>query len=135
MAPVAAQLASGLSIDKVGPQISVHDCLLGGPEPCSVIDNILYGEITHIDRFGNLCTNIKREDVEKFSGGGKIAIRLGGDGPLTIDTFCCSYSGQAEKALLALYDSHGFLEIAENMGSASQRLQSSIGSIVSIFLK
>jgi len=133
MAPVAAQLATGLAIDKVGPNISPGDCLLLGTSPCSVIDGVLHGEITHIDRFGNLCTNVSRRELERFSHGRKITIQVGEDGGCTVDTFCSSYAEQAENVLLALYDSHDFLEIAENMGNAAQRFQVSAGSWIYIF--
>lgn len=135
MAPVAAQLATGLTIESVGPRMAPGDYILSGPESCSVIDGVLYGEITHIDRFGNLCTNISRNEVEKFSSGKKITIQVGEDCELFIDTFCSSYADQTKNALLALYDSHDCLEIAENMGNASQRLRSSTGSQVLVFLK
>jgi S-adenosylmethionine hydrolase len=135
MAPVAAQLVTGLAIDRVGPHVAPEDCLLSNPEKCSVIDGVLHGEITHVDGFGNLCTNISRNEVEIFSGGKKITIQVGGKAELSVDTFCSSYAGQTKGALLALFDSHGFLEIAENMGNASQRLRSSTGSRVLLFLK
>jgi hypothetical protein len=135
MAPVAAQLATGLGIDRVGPRVRPEDCLLSGPEPCSVIDGVLHGEITHVDRFGNLCTNISRKEVEKFSDGKKIVIQVGKDGKRTVDTLCSSYAGQAENALLALYDSHDFLEIAVNMGNASEQLKSSAGTEILLLLQ
>ena len=130
MAPVAAQLASGLAIESVGPRIAPEDCMQIGPGSCSVIDGVLYGEITHLDRFGNLCTNISRKEVEKFSAGKKISLQVGGNYDVKIDTFCSSYAGQPKGTLLALYDSHDFLEIAENMGNASQRFKSPKGSQV-----
>ncbi len=135
MAPVAAQLATGLAIDRVGPRVAPKDCIQIGPGSCSVIDDVLYGEITHIDTYGNLCTNISRKEVEEFSAGKKIAVQLGGNNNESVDTFCSSYADQTKGALLALYDSHGFLEIAENMGNAAQRLGSSKGSQVRLFHK
>ncbi len=135
MAPVAAQLAMGLAVDKVGARIDPEDCLLNGPGPCSVIDGVLQGEITHTDRFGNLCTNISRWDVEQFSGGKKITIQVGENLTCTVETFCSSYADQVKKAPLALYDSHDFLEIAVNMGNASQQLGASTGSRIFIFLQ
>jgi hypothetical protein len=135
MAPVAAQLATGLGIDRVGPRVRPEDCLLSGPEPCSVINGVLHGEITHVDRFGNLCTNISRNEVEKFSDGKKIVIQVGKDGKRTVDTLCSSYAGRAENALLALYDSHDFLEIAVNMGNASEQLKSSAGTEILLLLQ
>ena len=132
MAPVAAQLATGLAIEKVGPRVNPEECFLSGAGSCSIIDGVLHGEITHVDTFGNLCTNISRSDVEAFSRGKKVIIKIGEHPEETVDTFCSSYAGQDENVLLALYDSHDFLEIAENMGNASQRLRSSAGSTISL---
>jgi len=135
MAPVAAQLANGLPIDRVGPRIAPEDCRLEGPHPCSEIGGVLQGEITHIDRFGNLCTNIYREDVQRFAHGKAIVVQMVEDDQLIIDSVCASYAEQTYKKIVALFDSHGYLEIAENMGSAAKRLKSAIGSTVSVLLK
>ena len=135
MAPVAARLASGFAIENVGPKINVEDCFLSGSASCSINDDVLHGEVTHVDTFGNLCTNISRSDVERFSRGRKIIINTGEPLEETVETFCSSYAGQAEKALLALYDSHDFLEIAENRGNASQRLKLSAGSKISLTIE
>jgi S-adenosyl-L-methionine hydrolase (adenosine-forming) len=135
MAPVAAQLATGLDICRVGARVTPEECLLSGPGSCSVIDGVLHGEITHVDKFGNLCTNISRNEVERFSGGKSIKIQIGGDGRFSVDTLCPSYASQTKGALLALYDSHDFLEIAENMGNASQRLRAPIGCRILLLLK
>ncbi|MGB3209095.1 MAG: SAM-dependent chlorinase/fluorinase [Desulforhopalus sp.] len=130
MAPVAAQLATGLAIDRVGPAIPVEDCLVSSSGSCAIIDNVLEGEITHVDRFGNLCTNISKKDVEKYSGGKKLVVQIGKKSGASVDTFCSSYFGQKEGAFLALYDSHDFLEIAENRGNASKRLGAIAGTPV-----
>src|SRR5690606_98280 len=106
-----------------------------GSASCSVIDDVLHGEVTHVDSFGNVYTNISRSDVERFSRGRKVIINTGAPLEETVQTFCSSYSGQAENALLALYDSHDFLEIAENKGNASQRLKLSAGSKISLTIE
>ncbi|MGB3225145.1 MAG: SAM-dependent chlorinase/fluorinase [Desulforhopalus sp.] len=132
MAPVAARLASGFDIENVGPRINAGDCFLSESASCSISDDVLHGEVTHVDTFGNVCTNISRSDVERFSKGRKVIIKTSAPLEETVETFCSSYTGQAENALLALYDSHDFLEIAENKGNASQRLKLSAGSKVSL---
>lgn len=133
MAPVAAQLATGLPISRVGPPVLPKDCLLNGPGACAVIDDVLHGEIVHVDRFGNLCTNISRSDVEGLSGGQKLSVQIGEDEQLLDVPLASSYVGQEKNGLLALYDSHDFLEIAVNRGSAAQRLQAVTGGKVLLF--
>lgn len=133
MAPVAAQLATGLPIARVGPPVLAEDCLLNGPGTCAVIDDVLHGEITHVDRFGNLCTNISRSDVEGFAGGQKLSVQIDEDAELLDVPLASSYVGQEKNTLLALYDSHDFLEIAVNRGNAAQRLQAAAGCMVRLF--
>ncbi len=134
MAPVAAQLATGLPIGRVGPPVLPQDCLLSGPGPCAVIDDVLHGEITHVDRFGNLCTNISRRDLEGLSGEQKISLQIGDEDTEFLDVpLASSYVGQEKNGMLALYDSHDFLEIAVNRGNAAQRLQASTGTKVLLF--
>lgn len=132
MAPVAAQLAGGLAINKVGPPISPDDCLQIDSPSCFVKDSILHGEITHIDNFGNLCTNIEREDMEEFVSLRKFVVRLDNNEDLFFDAVSSSYGASKAGTLLLLYDSHDFLEIAVAMGSAAKRLQAAIGSRVAV---
>jgi len=133
MAPVAAQLATGLPIGRVGPPVLPQDCLLSGPGPCAVIDDVLHGEITHVDRFGNLCTNISRSDVQELAGGQVLSVQIGQEAKLLHIPLVSSYVGQGKNGLLALYDSHNFLEIAVNRGNAAQRLQAATGSKVLLY--
>lgn len=133
MAPIAARLAAGLAIDRVGPRIAVQDCVHTLPGTATRIDNMLRGEIVHVDNFGNLCTNISRQAVENFAEnhalGRKIVIRVNENLLLPL---CHTYADQTQGKLLALYDSHDFLEIAVNQGNAAQKLDLAIGA--SIFL-
>ncbi len=133
MAPVAAQLATGLPIARVGPAVLPDDCLLNGPGSCAVIDDVLHGEITHVDRFGNLCTNISRSEVEGFDGGQKLSVEIGEDAQRLDVPLASAYVGQKKNTLLALYDSHDFLEIAVSRGNAAQRLQAAPGCRVLLF--
>ncbi|MEO5510549.1 MAG: SAM-dependent chlorinase/fluorinase [Longimicrobiales bacterium] len=55
-APAAAHIARGVGIDQLGPR-AVGVVRLDLPQPVRT-DNDIIGEIVHIDRFGNLITNI-----------------------------------------------------------------------------
>ncbi|GAB6190968.1 SAM hydrolase/SAM-dependent halogenase family protein [Desulfocastanea catecholica] len=133
MAPVAAQLATGLPITRVGPPVLPKDCLLSGPRACAIINGVLHGEIIHVDRFGNLCTNISRRNMEGLNGGQNFSVQIGEDAQLLDVPLVSSYVGQKKNGLLALYDSHDFLEIAVNRGNAAQRLQAATGCRVLLF--
>jgi len=129
MAPIAARLAAGLDIGRVGPRVAVQDCVHALPETSSRIGEMLRGEIVHVDNFGNLCTNISRQEVENFASAGEIVIRVKEN---ILIPLCRAYGNQAKGRLLALFDSHDYLEIAVNQGNAARELGLAVGA--SIFL-
>jgi hypothetical protein len=89
----------------------------------------LQGEIVHVDGFGNLCTNIHRQDIESFAAGREIRVQVTEELVLPLGR---TYSSQARGAALTLFDSHDFLEIAVNQGNASHHLQLTIGTKISV---
>lgn len=129
MAPIAARLAAGQGIARVGPRVAVHDCVHALPETSTRIGDMLRGEIVHVDNFGNLCTNISRQAVENFGSGREIVIRVKEN---VLIPFCHVYADQTKGRLLALFDSHDYLEIAVNQGNAAHELGLAVGA--SIFL-
>lgn len=131
MAPVAARLASGLAIDKVGPRIAVQDCVHSPHGAITRRGNMLQGEIVHVDNFGNLCSNISRREAENFAGSMTIAVRITDN---IVIPLCHSYGDRARGDLLALYDSHDYLEIAVNQGSAARRLNLTVGARILLSL-
>lgn len=125
MAPIAAKLASGLDIDKVGPRVAVQDCVHTHSCIINRKGDMLEGEIVHVDNFGNLCSNISRQAVENFAGSMAIIVRVTEDYSIPL---CHAYGDRSTGDLLALYDSHEYLEIAVNQGSAAQRLNLTVGA-------
>lgn len=125
MAPIAAKLAAGLDIDKVGPRIAVQDCVHSLQGTLTRIGDMLQGEIVHVDTFGNLCSNISRQAVENFAGPMAIVVRAAEN---ILIPLCHSYGDRARGDLLALYDSHDYLEIAVNQGNAARRLNLTVGA-------
>lgn len=129
MAPVAGQLAAGLDISRVGPDIAKNRCQrLPGPVCCR-LGKTLQGEIVHIDVFGNLCTNISREAVDSFAAGQAIQVRVSDGLLLPLER---NYASMVKGAALALYDSHDFLEIAINQGNAARSLRLTVGMKISL---
>ncbi len=129
-APVAAHLAAGLPLDSLGrPRESL--LLLEGRRPLREGDGSIVGQIVHIDRFGNGCTNIGADLLMELSGQGRLEIlckdlRLRGLGR----TYAEGQPGRP----LALIGSHGRLEIALREDSAAARLGLRIGDIVRVRL-
>ena len=121
-APVGAALASG----KVMPE----EC--GSPlEPIRVTmpvverrEGHVRGEVMTVDGFGNLITNIEKEDV--FREGPLPVVRVDGQ---TVDVVVRTYGEGTAGQLVALVGSSGFLEIAVVDGSAAGFLGNPRGEV------
>ena len=61
--PVAAFIASGVPIEKVGPRLD--DLVRLQPREPRVEGGWVVGEVTVVDHYGNLLTNIRRKDLER----------------------------------------------------------------------
>jgi len=107
MAPVAAKLALGLAPDELGPP-QQRLVRLDGPEVRILADTI-EGEVTAIDSFGNLVTNITTEMLEGVPVDDRVVIVC--DEHETRGIFT-TYSDQPEMTLIALVGSSGRLELA-----------------------
>lgn len=90
----------------------------------------IVGEVIHVDRFGNLITNITRRLLDE-SGGSDYSVRLSG-GPIL--QMCNTYGDGKEGELIALINSSDAVEIAVVNGSATERTQTGRGAIVEIIL-
>lgn len=130
-APVAAHLSLGADILQAG-------ALIDDPLPLdtltpSQIGEELIGQVTRIDHFGNLLTNIHRKDLEAFQGLDTVSVKIG---DLLIKGIRNTYGDGGEGEALALIGSSDCLEIAVNRGRASDRLgadaRSAIGTEVRI---
>ncbi len=109
-APVGAHISKGLEIDKVGRRIFDFVKLDFGEVKKK--DDYVEGRIIFVDSFGNIVTNIP-EGLMKFQNGDTLEIE-GKKIP-----FLTSYGFCEKGEPLALIGSHGFLEIAVNMGNAA----------------
>lgn len=111
-APAAAHLARGAPIARLGRPI-------GDPvrleAPAAVRDEAgVHGRVVHVDRFGNLITNIPGEWVEHAA---EVLVAGRSVGPIRR-----IYADVSPGELLALVGSAGVVEIAVRDGSAAERL-------------
>ncbi len=128
--PVAAWLTKGLSYSHFGSEI-VDPVRFSIPRP-QAGNNIIQGQVMHIDRFGNLVTTITAPDVRRvFGEEGRSVCRLGetGDGPVPM---CEYYAEVPAGEPCAIIGSSGFLEVAVNQGRATHRFGAKIGHLVTI---
>lgn len=114
-APVAAHLSMGVEIEEMGDLISDPRPLLF-PTPRRQ-GEWLHGQIIHVDRFGNLISNIESEELLRFLGSSIPSIHVG---TLNIRGLNRIYSDVEEGQPLAFINSSNLLEVAVNMGRASE---------------
>lgn len=129
-APVAAHLANGVPLSALGdPVTEVVRLELAAARAQE--DGSIVGQVIHVDRFGNLVTNIPvqmlsaREHWRVTVG----QVTIGGPaGGLAVSA--TTYSSVGVGDTLALVGGHGNLEIAVREGSAARLLGVAIGERV-----
>jgi S-adenosylmethionine hydrolase len=126
MAPAAAWISRGIPFRQVGPVLRSWERIIF-PQP-GIFKDRIEAEILHVDRFGNLITNVSGEKFLKWYRGKK-------GQPLAVVTDEVDFEakiattfagGPAEKPLL-IVGSSGYLEIAYQQASASQKLKCKAG--------
>jgi S-adenosyl-L-methionine hydrolase (adenosine-forming) len=123
-ATVAAHLACGVAIEELGCSIDPNSIQkLKSPE-IEITEMGIKGSIQHIDRFGNLITNISAAATINKSWHIKIKN--------SIVPHVATYSSLDRGLPLALISSGGWLEIAVNSGSASNVLGLSWGDSIEL---
>jgi len=129
-APVAAHLATGVDPKELGPPLArVHGLRL--PRPIKTAGGVLRGEVIHVDRFGNLITNVTEGTLQTAFRGRQDRIRITVKGG-QIRGLRASYSEVPEGELLALVGSGGYVEVAAHHASAAQMLGCGKGEPVKV---
>src|SRR5574337_781164 len=132
-APVAAHLSLGVEPAEFGEPIDDY-VRLALPRPAMSGDLLIRGEILHIDRFGNLVTNIARADLECLATGDPLAACVAHAAGQEIPVV--DYYGQvAPGASGAGIGSAEYLEIFVNQGDASRFLGIGRGAEVVVHRK
>jgi S-adenosylmethionine hydrolase len=125
LAPVAAHLSLDLEPELLGP--AVDNLLLRRiPEPQVAADHIL-GQALLADSFGNLITNIRREQAELLASPDQLNVACQ---QCNIRGISRAYGDRSPGEMIALFDSQGRLEIAVVHGSAAQALGAESGASV-----
>lgn len=129
-APIAAHISTGVSMAELGsPLESV--VTYRWAMPISDKDGI-QGWIVHIDRFGNLISNIPQSLIRKTIGHSRFRIYVGNTILNGIEvTFGSVHDGEP----VAYIGSSGKLEIAINKGNAKEMLGVEKGAQISIFIQ
>jgi S-adenosylmethionine hydrolase len=126
--PVAAHLACGVSQTRLG---TPTDAMVTIPFPAPLIVRDAFGqveqvtgEIIHVDRYGNLISNLRPSDLPEQAW---VIIEHE-----TISRITHTYQAGGPARLVALIGSVGLLEIAVPNGNASAFLEAGVGAPVTI---
>lgn len=129
-APVAAHLANGVKLQELGDPL---DKLVTyrWAVPISDRDGV-QGWIVHIDRFGNLISNIPEKMVKEAGNSSEVKIYVGN----TILTSLSATFGEVPDGEPTAYiGSSGMLEVAINKGNAREMLGVEKGAQISIVVQ
>lgn len=119
-APAAAFLASGKSVHDLGQPLAALNTLI--KKSGKTTKKQITGHVIHIDSYGNLMTNIAKEDVEKIleiNQNRGFEISFGRERSTEIHE---SYYSVEGGEVFFIFNQSGFLEIGINNGHASDLL-------------
>ena len=129
-APVAAHLSNNVPLTEMGEEI---DELVSYRWALPIADDDgIQGWVLHIDRFGNLITNIPEDMIRDIAAPNELKIYVGNTILKELNT---TFADVEEGEPLAYIGSSGMLEIAVNKGSAEQMLGVKKGASVSAILQ
>lgn len=129
-APVAAHLSQGVPLDELGDPL---EDLVTYRWTVPIADKDgLEGMVIHIDKFGNLVTNITGEQMEEVIGNKSVKIYVGNT---ILDEIVPTFGSVPEGEPAAYIGSSGMLEIGINKGNAKEMLSVQKGAQISLILQ
>jgi S-adenosyl-L-methionine hydrolase (adenosine-forming) len=129
-APVAAKLASGVSITDVGKPMQGFKRMVD--RQVKATKKQITGTVIRVDHFGNLVTNIGREVFELLSKDKAFTIQFGGEKFRRVQT---NYNQAEQGECFILFNAANFLEIGIYKGNASELLGLGYDSTVTILFE
>ena len=129
-APVSAHISLGVDLRTMGQVI--RNPVKRSFQAPFIKDNSLQGQIIRVDYFGNLITNIRNDQLNAFLTKSKPTVFIGN---LKIKGIGATYSEVDEGEPLALINSSNLLEVAVNLGRASEYVGIDADEIVGASVK
>ena len=116
--PAAAHLSNGIAASEFGAEISDF-VSFAESKLRKINENEIEAEIINVDRFGNLITNLKKEDLPE-----NFAVEINGK---RIEKLQNYFAEGENDEIFMIFGSSGFLEIAAFQNSAAKILETEIG--------
>lgn len=127
-AKVAVMLANGEPLSAIGtPRANLN---VGGSFKPAYYNDSINGMVMHVDSYGNAITNISQKMFEENRAGRNFIISFGNS--YEIDTISDSYDDVATPNLVAVFGSHGFLEVALRQANISSLCGLDINSTIRV---
>jgi hypothetical protein len=124
-APAAAYLDKGVDPKEFGPEI--NDAVSPKFEAVESKDGVLFGEVLHVDGFGNVITNIAQNEASTAK---IVKVNLH---HISLQLSITKTYGQSKfQEPVALIGSHGFLELALNQGNFAEKYGVKAGDRIEI---
>lgn len=130
-APVAAHISNGIPIEEIGDEVNDYVWLnLFDVEEKS---GKIIGRVLNIDQFGNIIINISKDILKNyFTEGTNLIVTTETTNHQITVPYISTYSEVPLDTLLATVSSSGFLELAGNQCSASEKLNIKISDEIII---
>lgn len=125
--PVAAHLAAGRALDEVGTPALPDSIVLLDLPPIERSENAVRAPVVSIDHFGNCRTLIRADDIPWAPS--MVWVRCG---QAVVRGIVDTYGSVPEFHTLALFGSHGGLEIAVRQGNAAKAWNIARGTTVHV---
>ncbi len=129
-AQTAARVASGHDLNEIGKPFPTLKRLID--RQVKATRRQITGHIIRVDHFGNLITNIPKEDFEILAKGKSYTIQFGGEKFRRIFTL---YNQAEQGECFIVFNNQDFLEIGIFKGNASELLGLGYDSVVNIIFE
>jgi hypothetical protein len=129
-APIAGHLSRGVDPASVGPRLS-RWVRLDLPGPVQA-DGAMRGAVMHVDRYGNLLTNIPADWLEALPMGAGLEVAAGGHQVMA--RYSRTYAEAPRGEFVALRNASACVEIARNLESAAAQLNVRAGDPIELWV-
>lgn len=133
MAPAAAYLAAGVSIDRLGSPVDASGLAPGlVPLPQEDADGTIQGEVLWVDRYGNCQLNVAPEQLALRGGapGGFVGVTIGTDERRA--HWVSAFADAKPSELALVVDSYGMCSLAFDQRSAAAELKLRAGKTLTL---
>lgn len=127
LAPASAKLASGVAITSLGKPMTTFKKMID--RHVKATRRQIAGHVIRVDHYGNLITNIPKNDFDILSKGKNFTIQFGGEKFKKIHT---NYNNTEQGDCFLIFNSQGLLEIGIYKGNATELLGLTYDSPISI---